>query len=135
MKTASEYRLLHSPDNGSTASVQLHGALGTLYIQALDAYGFQRELSITAGSASQPCSGYSLKAYMHPGRRDSLELRADQVAEFVARIEDICADANLTALLFNVKENGDGRARCNGFVHLCEAIHRGESFASIMERI
>ena len=134
-KPTTKMQTLHSPDNGSTAAVLLDGPLGRLYIQALDAYGFQRELSVTAGSTSLPCSGFTLKAYMHPGRRDSLDIRADQAAEFVARISDICADKNLVALLFNVKEDGAGRARCNGFVHLCEAIHRGESFASVMERI
>lgn len=125
-------RTLHTPDNGSTACVIVSGPLGSLYIQALDAYGFQRELSIVANDdfASQAFGRFKLKAYMHPGRRDELYLTDEQADKFVKRIEHVCA--KYPSFLFNTPDTG---ARCNGFVHLCESIHRGDDIADIITSI
>lgn len=125
--------ILHSPDNGSTASVILNGPLGLVKIQALDAYGFQREMSLTLNpdQNTQHFGSHLLGVYMYPGRHDETYLTKRQAEAFTDRIREVCADHNLTGLLFNKPEAGQGRARCSGFVHLCETIHSGSAWDGI----
>lgn len=59
----------------SEISSQIRGNLGALYQQGIDAYGIQREISISR-STNLPAAGkrgytfnYTLTIYMHPGLR------------------------------------------------------------------
>ncbi len=116
-------RVIHSPDNGSTASAIVSGPLGSLYIQALDAYGYQRELVLRQEGIS-----FRLDCYQHPGRRAVLNLTRAQADRLVSRMEEICK--LYPSLLFNL--SGENRARCAGFVTLQEQIFRGESIADVL---
>lgn len=117
---SSPQTLLSPEQSQTTACVIADGPLGLVYVQALDAYGFQRELSLVRDLdiRTEHFGHYLLKAYMHPGRRDETYLSATQAAAFVARIDVICREYPQT--LF-----GKGEARNGGFVRLCEMIHRG----------
>lgn len=120
--------ILHSPDNGSTAAVLLNGPLGRLYVQILDSYGFQREMTLREmpeDAGERHFGPWTVNVYQHPGRRDIAYLSDAQAERLVARIREVCADH--PSVLFNVADASVNRARCHGFVHLCEAIHNGQA--------
>lgn len=75
--------------------------------------------------------GWTLKVYQHPGRRDGVFLTEKQAENFVARIGEICE--KYPANLFNVPS--ERTPRCNGFVHLCETIHRGAEANDVLRSL
>lgn len=113
-------KILHSPEAlNSTACVIQDGPLGALYVQCIDAYGFQRELSVHLF----PNSGKAdVTVYQHPGRRDVQTLPHGIGRQFVVRFAD--AVTKYPGSLFNAGTLET--PRCRGFVGLCERLHRGQ---------
>lgn len=115
--------ILTPETNNSTACVIVRGPGAPLYIQALDAYGYQRELVL-----KQDGPGFVVHCYQHPGRRIVVPITAKQADRLANRIEEICE--RYPHFLFNGP--GEDRARCAGFVTLQEGIFRGIPFADIL---
>lgn len=84
--------------------------LGRLYIQAIDAYGHQMELSLSAG-------GF-LHAYIHPGQRAIHQLLPAQAEAWVGRLSELAT--RYPDLLANEQTTAQGRNA--GLVHLIYAL-------------
>ncbi len=111
--------ILLSPESipGSTASVIVNGTLGKLFVQIIDAYGFQRELV-----AREIENGFEFTVYQHPGQRTIQDTNVDDGEKFIARfIETVIKYPNF---LFNSPTKD--LPRCSGFVKLCERIRYGQ---------
>ena len=102
----------------------------SLYVQSIDQYRFQREYSLKYSHV--PGDSATLRwwshVYMHPGRRQESEVSAERAKGFILRFLYLCD--HYPSLLFNAA--GDhaadaSRPRSEGFVHLCERLHRGET--------
>lgn len=115
-----------------------------LYVQSIDAYGFQRELSVqrTHKNVFNSTNGqyeviyyWESHVYCHPGRRDAQEVSESQAKHFIAEFLRLARD--YPSLLFNAafwRANDEQTAanvmpRNAGFVRLCERLHRGASLA------
>lgn len=111
-------QILLSPETlNSTACVMRDGPMGLLYVQVIDAYGFQRELTVCKEGES-----LAVRVYQHPGRRESQLVTR---AEGVRFIEEFCAyTAKYPAALFGPATATE--PRCAGFVRLQERLFRGE---------
>lgn len=110
---------------GSGSCVQLRCA-GNLFIQSFDAYGYQRELSLT-----EKDGGFELHTYQHPGRRNIWQLTRAQGRKLMALL---IGRAELhPALLFNARV--EDRPKNEGFVRMQEAIFRGILFSDLMKLI
>ncbi len=92
---------------------------GSLFIQSIDAYAFQRELLI-----SPIVNGFAVHVYQHPGRREIVEMTRAKGGKFIRRVLELAE--KYPALLFNAEGEHPGQARNAGFVHLQERIFRGE---------
>lgn len=95
-----------------------------LYVQAIDAYGFQREWTLQyrhEPGDSSDCYWES-HAYHHPGRRDIQRMAPKAAARVVAHFLDICQD--YPTLMFNASQDRV-RARHEGFVKFHEVMLRG----------
>jgi hypothetical protein len=98
-----------------------------LYVQAIDAYRFQREMSVALIHRYDPTTGktsylWEAHTYKHPGQREIAELSADVAKRFIARFLEL--SEKYPSLLFN--ESTAERARNEGFVHLQERIFCSE---------
>ncbi len=95
-----------------------------LYVQAIDQYRFQRELSVDfrhePGNSS--ILFWESHVYQHPGRRHIVKLGKSQAEAFIIRFLELCEQ--YPSLLFNAEDSN--RERHEGFVHLCERLHRGD---------
>jgi hypothetical protein len=94
-----------------------------LYIQSIDEYGYQRELTIQfryEPGDSGNCYWES-HIYMHPGRRAIAKLGKSQAENVILRIISLARD--YPDLLFNVTSSN--RPRNAGFVRFAEQLHRG----------
>jgi hypothetical protein len=101
-----------------------------LYVQAIDAYGFQREMSVALIHRYNVETGetvylWEAHTYQHPGRREIAELSANVAQRFIARFLELAE--KYPDLLFNV--GNDRYARSSGFVTLQERIFRGVPFS------
>jgi hypothetical protein len=87
-----------------------------LYIQAIDAYSRQLELSIqyTHTPGDIDALGWELHAYRHPGVREKCVLTKAVAEKLISRILHLCE--KYPALLFNESGYGVGYARNHGFV-------------------
>lgn len=97
--------------------------LPKLYIQTIDAYRYQRELTIELRREPGSSSVYfwECHAYKHPGQRN-VQTVTKQVAEsLIERILHLAR--NYPTLLFN--ENSETRARHEGFVHFHDRLLAG----------
>ncbi len=113
-------KVLISPETlNSTASVIEDGPLGLLYVQCLDAYGFQRELTVRQ-SVSNP-EEYVIQVYVHPVRRHTVTVSLRDWSAFYANFSDMVG--RYPDSLFNAPN--PHRARCAGFVSMQEMIFRG----------
>ena len=99
-----------------------------LKVQAIDAYGYQREWS--CGLRHEPGDSKDLywesHVYQHPGRRESCRLSSAVAVKLINRFLDLCQD--YPGLLFNgtgEHTTNAARPRCEGFVRFCEQMHRG----------
>lgn len=89
---------------------------GSLFIQVIDAYAFQREMVLTSNE-----QGGTVHVYQHPGRREIVQIKRALFDKLTAKLLEYAA--KYPNLLFN--EGNAQFARCEGFVHLCEWIFRG----------
>lgn len=99
-----------------------------LYIQAIDQYRYQRELSIEyrhePGDSSKLF--WECHAYRHPGRRHITQLSPAVAKRLIARILHLSAE--YPSLLFNAQDNAadvHDRPRSEGFVHFHETLLDG----------
>lgn len=110
-----------------TVSVDFKGrARPKLYIQAIDAYRYQRELSIEyrhrPGNSDDMY--WECHAYRHPGVRHITEPSKAVAEKLIARILELCE--KYPSLLFNSSDDaGPGRARHEGFVHFHDILLAG----------
>ena len=105
--------------NDETASACLihttpHGK-AKLFVQVLDAYGYQRELTI-----SHVGGAFELHAYRHPGRRFQSQIPEKLATKLISRFLDLAQ--RFPSLLWNHAGN---MPRNSGFVHLHERMLDG----------
>lgn len=121
-------------------SAQKPFRVAKLYVQAIDAYGFQRELSVQRLHVYNPDTGktsyvWEMHVYAHPGRRNRYEVSEAQAKGFISAFLSLCE--RYPDLLFNSPfwRESDAKTPANvrpvsaGFVTLCERLHRGASLA------
>lgn len=113
----------------STACVQLR-APGDLYIQAFDAYGFQRELTLRETGAA---GSFQIMVYQHPGRRGWYDMSRAQGRKLMAALIARAESEVYSPLMFNPE--GLGHPRNAGFVRFCEAAFRGASPSDLLKMI
>lgn len=90
---------------------------GSLFVQIIDAYRFQREMIV-----SPTVEGFTVHVYQHPARREIVQTTRAVGAKFLARFLEITE--KYPTLLFNAANASE--ARCAGFVSLQESIFRGQ---------
>lgn len=94
-----------------------------LYVQVIDAYRYQRELSVQLrwepGNSKNLFWEYHI--YRHPGYRYIGTISEAVATRFIERFLE--QSQQYPTLLFN--EASDRQARCEGFVHLAEKLHDG----------
>lgn len=118
-------RTLLTPEQSKSGSCVQLRAPGDLYIQSFDAYGYQRELILLESGL-----GYKLTVYQHPGRRETRELSRAQGRKLMAALIARAESEQYHVLLFSPIA-----PRNAGFVHLQEAIFRGDDFLAILEQV
>lgn len=109
-------------------SAAIGGNRVSLEVMVIDQYRYQREFSLrfTYEPGNSANVRWEWHIYQHPSRRND-GIVSDGIAKrFIQRFLELCRD--YPALLFN--ESGDhatdaARPRCEGFVHLAEALHLG----------
>ena len=96
-----------------------------LYIQAIDAYRYQRELSIefmrVHGRSDEASYHWQIHAYKHPGIREISQPEPMVAKGMINRLVDLAT--KYPDLLFN-KGTAD-RARHEGFVHFHDVLLNG----------
>lgn len=101
-----------------------------LYVQSIDAYGFQRELSVGKIHRYDPATGktrffWECHAYQHPGRREISEVSEYVATRFIAEFLKFCR--SYPSLLFTETQPIN-----RGFVALSERLLRGEKLSASM---
>ena len=93
-----------------------------LYIQAIDAYSYQRELIIQLKHRPSSIDDlyWEIHTYRHPGRRNIQEISESAAVNMIMRIIELAN--NYPSLLFNAKGIC---AQNDGFVHLTETLLDG----------
>lgn len=120
-------KILISPETlNSTACVIENGPLGLLYVQCLDAYGFQREMSVHESQSEK--GEFIVQVYVHPGRRHTVRATRKEWETFRASFCDTVT--RYPDCLFN-KSNAS-RAQCAGFVSMQEMIFRGVPLKEVL---
>lgn len=120
-------KILISPEAlNSTACAIESGPLGLLYVQCLDAYGFQREMTVRESNDEK--GEFIVQVYMHPGRRHTVRVSLKEWSIFYASFSDTVA--RYPDCLFN--KGNDARARCAGFVSMQEMIFRGVPLKDVL---
>jgi hypothetical protein len=98
-----------------------------LYVQLIDAYGYQRELRVERVPHRDPEQTFwRSHAYQHPGRHQISVMSQDTAIGFIHKFFNQVE--RYPSLLFNDDQIEDGklqRARGDGFVHLNELLLRG----------
>lgn len=134
-------RTVHQFEHASVVyTAELSAATGKvmpkLYVQAIDQYSFQRELSV--GRIHEPGDSKKIlwesHIYQHPGRRFVQNVSESVAKRFTDRFLELCE--TYPALLFN--KTGDhskdvARPRHEGFVRLAEMMHRGEFSVKLLD--
>ena len=92
---------------------------GSVFVQSIDAYGYQREMIV-----SPVIDGFTVHVYQHPGRREIVKMTRAKGGKFITRLLELAE--KYPALLFNAEGEHPGQARNRGFVHLQERIFRGD---------
>jgi hypothetical protein len=95
-----------------------------LYIQVIDAYGYQRELSLAYMRVpGRGDEGYrwEIYSYKHPGIRNISELNTLTATAMIVRLVELAT--KYPSLLFN--EGTPRQARHNGFVRFHDLLLRG----------
>ena len=97
-----------------------------LYVQVIDQYGFQRELTVQRLREHETNECYwEYHVYMHPGRHWFQKCTDLMAKRFVARFLEWCEKH--PELLFNppevIIETKRFKPRCEGFVRLAEQLH------------
>lgn len=128
-------RIVLEFDNASVVYTTDHSAatgkvMPKLYIQAMDAYRYQWELTI--GYRHRPGDSKDLywegHIYRHPGMRQIQELDARTGKGMISRILELCHD--YPTLLFNANNVPQGYARHEGFIHMAVALLDGQQFST-----
>lgn len=106
------------------------GPLGVSF-QVIDAYAFQRELSIIKQRPGAPISttpgvmnGYDVHVYQHPGRREQQVVSKGVAKRMISRFRELLDQH--PSLLWNPPMWGVGYAMHNGFVVAHERMFRGD---------
>jgi hypothetical protein len=91
-----------------------------LYIQAMDAYRYQRELSIQLRHRPGDSNDlyWEVHTYQHPGQHEVREVSKDVATRLINRIIEL--GETYPALLFN--EANERQPRSEGFVHFHNAL-------------
>lgn len=93
------------------------------FIQAIDSYRYQRELTIKPKLNAQNTL-WEVHAYRHPGVRHICEITCEQAHLIIARLLEI--STKYPVLLWN-EETQEGRARHEGFVHFHDLLLQGNT--------
>ncbi len=95
-----------------------------LYVQAHDAYGYQREwtLEFRYESGDSKKLYWESHVYMHPGRREIVQVGKSQAETCILKFLHLCE--NYPSLLFPADDHPK-LLRCDGFVRFAEYLHRG----------
>lgn len=105
-----------------------------LYVQLVDVYGYQRELSVErVPHADAEQTFWRSHAYQHPGRRQISVISQNTAIGFIHKF--LGQVKRYPSLLFNDDQIEDGklqRARGDGFVQLNESLLRGRSLNARM---
>jgi hypothetical protein len=96
-----------------------------LEVQAIDQYGYQRELACKFRYRTGKATTYywEVHTYRHPGRRDIQHVSERVAIHFITRFLEICEKYPI--LLFNFAD-ASGSPRNKGFVQLSERLLDGE---------
>lgn len=95
-----------------------------LYVQAHDAYGYQREwtLQFRCEPGDSKKLFWESHVYMHPGRREIVPVGKAMAETCILKFLHLCE--NYSDLLFPADDHPK-LIRCSGFVHFAEQLHRG----------
>lgn len=109
-------------------SVATGKVMPSLYVQAIDAYRYQRELSVSLRwrPGDSKSLFWNMHAYQHALRRNEMELTPARAIGFIRRFIELCE--LFPSLLFN--KTGEhttdtARPRHEGFVHLHDQLLNG----------
>lgn len=120
-------KILIAPETlNSTACAIEDGPLGLLFVQCLDAYGFQREMTVRESTNEK--DEFIVQVYVHPGRRHTVRVTLKEWSAFYASFSDTVA--RYPDCLFNAPN--ESRARCAGFVSMQEMIFRGVPLKDVL---
>jgi hypothetical protein len=114
---------LQFPEAHACLLVTLEAGRSKLYIQAIDAYARQRELSLRFDG----CEKWEMHVYMHPGLRRKIEVTPHVARSFMQIVVDRAK--NYPTLLFNATTFEKDRqppivrmAQSQGFVRLHDQL-------------
>jgi hypothetical protein len=99
---------------------------GSVFVQSIDAYGFQREMTV-----SPIVNGFTVHVYQHPGRREIVKMTRAKGGKFLTRFLHLAE--HYPTLLFPADGECPQLSRNHGFVLLCERIFRGECPAKVID--
>lgn len=120
-------KILIAPETlNSTACAIENGPLGLLFVQCLDAYGFQREMTVRESNDTK--GEFLVSVYVHPGRRHTVRVSRKEWESFRASFCDTVA--RYPDCLFN--KGNASRAQCAGFVSMQEMIFRNVPLKDVL---
>ncbi len=99
-----------------------------LEVMVIDQYRYQREwtLQFRHRSGNSKDLHWESHIYQHPGRREVSEPTPKEAVKLLKRFLELTIE--YPTLLFN--DSSTDRARCEGFVHFAEILHRGATPSS-----
>lgn len=92
---------------------------GSLYVQSIDAYGFQREMTV-----APVVDGFSVHVYQHPGRREIVKMTRAKGGKFITRFLHLVE--KYPTILFPAEGQVPQLSRNHGFVMFSERVFRGD---------
>lgn len=92
---------------------------GSLYVQSIDAYGFQREMTV-----APIVDGFTVHVYQHPGRREIVKMTRAKGGKFLSRFLHLAE--KYPTLLFPADGECPQLSRNHGFVVFSERVFRGD---------
>lgn len=120
-------KILITPETlNSTACAIENGPLGLLFVQCLDAYGFQREMTVRESNDTK--GEFLVSVYVHPGRRHTVRVSCKEWEAFRTSFCDTVA--RYPDCLFN--KGNASRAQCAGFVSMQEMIFRNVPLKDVL---
>jgi hypothetical protein len=104
-----------------------------LSVMCIDQYRYQREFSVSFRwePGDSKSLFWEMSVYQHPGRRETERVSEAVAVRFIKRfIEQVEKHPDLLFNSFAVLPTNSVRPRAEGFVHLCERLHRGAALSS-----